>query len=112
MSCIFCEIAAGRIPAKLAHEDDRAVAFHDITPQAPTHVLIVPREHLRDLDEATPAHTALLGHLLWVARELAAELGLSQGYRLVVNRGRDGGQSVDHLHVHLLGGRTMQWPPG
>jgi histidine triad (HIT) family protein len=112
MDCIFCEIAAGRIQAKRVHEDDQVVAFHDVSPQAPTHVLVIPREHIRDLDAATPEHIALLGHLIWVARDVAGTLGLAQGYRLVVNRGRDGGQSVDHLHVHILGGRSLQWPPG
>ena len=112
MSCIFCEIAAGRIPAKLAYADEHVVAFHDVSPQAPTHVLVIPRVHLPDLDAATPTHIPTLGHLLWVARELAGTLGLAGGYRLVVNRGPDGGQSVNHLHVHLLGGRAMQWPPG
>ena len=112
MGCIFCDIAAGRIPAKLAHEDERVVAFHDVSPQAPTHVLVIPKEHLPDLDATRPEHVDLLGHLLWVAKETAGRLGLSGGYRIVVNRGSDGGQSVAHLHLHLLGGRALGWPPG
>jgi histidine triad (HIT) family protein len=112
MGCIFCDIATGKIPAKLAHEDERVVAFHDVAPQAPTHVLVIPKEHLPDLDAAAPEHVALLGHLLWVAKETAGRLGLSDGYRVVVNRGRDGGQSVAHLHLHVLGGRALGWPPG
>ncbi len=112
MSCIFCDIAAGRVGAKRVYEDDRVVAFHDISPQAPTHVLVISREHVRDLDAASAVHVGLLGHMIWTAREIAGTLGLSRGYRLVVNRGAEGGQSVDHLHVHLLGGRALRWPPG
>jgi histidine triad (HIT) family protein len=110
--CIFCDIVEGKIPAKLVHEDHLVVAFHDVTPKAPTHVLLIPREHLRDLDEARPEHELLLGHLLLVAQEVAAKEGLEKGYRVVINRGVDGGQTVDHLHVHLLGGRALSWPPG
>ncbi len=112
MSCIFCEIAAGRIPAKVLFQDDRLLAFHDISPQAPTHVLVIPKEHLPDLDATTEEHAALLGALLLAARRAAAATGLRGGYRVVVNRGADGGQSVDHLHVHVLGGRVLAWPPG
>ena len=112
MNCVFCDIVEGKIPAKLAHEDHLAVAFHDISPKAPTHVIVIPREHLADLDAAGPGQELLLGHLLLVAREVAAKEGLGKGYRVVVNRGPDGGQTVDHLHLHLLGGRPLSWPPG
>lgn len=112
MTCIFCEIAAKRIPSKIVHEDADVLAFHDVSPQAPTHVLVIPKQHLRDLDGTTPDHQSLLGHLLLVAKDVAAKQGLARGYRVVMNRGADGGQSVDHLHVHVLGGRPMKWPPG
>ncbi len=111
-SCIFCEIAAGRIPARFAHEDERVAAFHDASPQAPVHVLVVPRAHIADLDAALPRDAGLLGRLLLVAKKVAAEAGLANGYRVVINRGADGGQTVHHLHVHVLGGRAMEWPPG
>jgi histidine triad (HIT) family protein len=110
--CIFCDIARGTVPAKLAYEDERVVAFHDLSPQAPTHILVVPRAHLADLDDAAPDHAALLGHLLLVAKDVAAKSGLGGGYRVVINRGRDAGQTVHHLHVHVLGGRALAWPPG
>ncbi|MGQ0721957.1 MAG: histidine triad nucleotide-binding protein [Candidatus Eiseniibacteriota bacterium] len=110
--CLFCEIVEGRIPARRVMEDPLAVAFHDISPQAPVHALVIPREHLDDLDRAKPEHEALLGHLLLVAKAVAAKLGLSGGYRVVVNRGADGGQTVGHLHLHVLGGRPLGWPPG
>ncbi len=112
MDCIFCKIARGTIPAKKAYEDDLCLAFHDLNPQAPTHLLVVPRQHLISLAHATPQHAALLGHLLQVTAQLAGDLGLSNGFRAVLNSGTDGGQTVDHLHVHLLGGRPMGWPPG
>ena len=112
MTCIFCEIAAKRIPSKIVHEDADVLAFHDVSPQAPTHVLVIPKQHLRDLDGTTPDHQSLLGHLLLVAKDVAAKQGLAGGYRVVMNRGADGGQSVDHLHLHVLGGRPMKWPPG
>lgn len=112
MSCIFCDVVEGKIPTELVHEDHLAVAFHDISPKAPTHVLVIPRVHVSDLDAATPENELLLGHLMLVAKEVAAREGLSGGYRVVVNRGSDGGQTVDHLHVHLLGGRPLAWPPG
>ncbi len=111
--CIFCRIANGEIPAKVLHRDDHAVAFHDLAPQAPTHVLVIPARHLSGVAEVDEASAALAGHLLVVAANVARDLGLEDsGYRLVVNQGRDGGQSVDHLHVHVLGGREMAWPPG
>ena len=112
MSCVFCEIGAGRIPAKVLFQDDRVLAFHDIAPKAPTHILVIPKRHIADLDSVTDADGSLLGDLLLAAKRAAAAAGLRGGYRVVVNRGTDGGQSVDHLHVHILGGRTLGWPPG
>ncbi len=109
---IFLKILDKTIPARIVHEDDLCMAFHDIRPQAPTHVLIIPRKVIRTLDDATPEDQTLLGHLVLVAVRLAKQLGLSQGYRLVVNCNEHGGQTVPHLHVHLLGGRAMRWPPG
>ena len=112
MSCLFCKIVEGQIPSTAVYQDEMAYAFADINPKAPVHVLIVPREHIGSLDEAGQDKRALLGHLLWTAAEIAREKGLAKGYRVVVNNGDDGGQTVDHLHLHLLGGRPMTWPPG
>lgn len=112
MSCIFCQIAAGKIPSTAVFEDDLVYAFADIGPQAPVHVLIVPREHIGSLEEADKSRRALLGHLLWAASHVARQKGLGKGYRVVVNTGAEGGQTVEHLHLHLLGGRSMTWPPG
>ena len=109
---IFLKIIDKSIPAKLAYEDDLCLAFHDIRPQAPTHVLIIPKKVIRTLDDATTEDQALLGHLMLVAVKLANALGLAKGYRLVVNTNEHGGQTVPHLHVHLLGGRELGWPPG
>jgi histidine triad (HIT) family protein len=109
---IFLKIIDKSIPAKIAYEDDRCLAFHDIRPQAPVHVLVIPKKAIRTLDDATPEDAALLGHLQLVAVRLAKELGLARGYRLVVNCNEQGGQTVPRLHVHLLGGRDMGWPPG
>jgi histidine triad (HIT) family protein len=109
--CIFCKIAAGEIPAKTIASDDRFVAFHDIDPKAPVHVLVIPRAHVASLDAAEDA--ALLGGLLAFVRRIARDLGVAdRGYRTVLNTNRDGGQAVDHLHAHILGGRQMTWPPG
>ena len=109
---IFGRIIRGEVPARIVHDDDRCLAFHDVAPQAPVHVLVIPKRPIASLAEATAADADLLGHLVVVATQLAHTLGLADGYRLVVNCGRDGGQSVDHLHVHLLGGRPLGWPPG
>ncbi len=109
---IFRKIIDRQIPARIVHEDDQSLAFHDINPQAPVHVLIIPKKEIATLDDAEAADAPLLGHLLLVARKLASELGLGQGYRLVINCKEHGGQTVPHLHVHLLGGRAMHWPPG
>ena len=110
--CLFCKIVSGAIPSTRVFEDEQSLAFADIHPQAPTHLLIIPKEHLTSLAHAAGDHAALLGHLVFVATELARSQGLAKGYRLVVNTGDDGGQTVHHLHVHLLGGRQMHWPPG
>jgi histidine triad (HIT) family protein len=111
--CLFCKIARGDIPATLVHEDERVVAFRDIHPQAPVHILLIPREHVASLDAVDAGHEGLLGRLLLVARDLARSEGMAEdGYRTVLNVGADGGQTVHHLHVHLLGGRSLGWPPG
>ena len=109
---IFSRIIAGTIPARIEHEDDVCLAFHDVSPQAPVHILVIPKRAIPSLAhlEANDANT--VGHLVLVAAQLASRLGLTDGYRLVFNCGRDGGQSVDHLHLHLLGGRSLSWPPG
>jgi histidine triad (HIT) family protein len=109
---IFGRIIRREIPARIEHEDDLCLAFHDVAPQAPLHVLVIPKQPIPSLAAATPGDAPVLGHLVLVATQLAVKLGLDGGYRLVVNCGRDGGQSVDHLHVHLLGGRPLGWPPG
>ena len=110
---LFEKIAAGQIPAKIAYEDDLVFAFHDINPQAPVHVLLVPKKPIARIGAAEAGDQALLGHLLLKAAQVAASLGLAEnGYRLVFNHGRDGGESVPHLHCHILGGRPMGWPPG
>ena len=109
---IFEKIIAREIPAKIIWEDDDAVAFHDVNPQAPVHVLIVPKRVVPRLAEATDKDRELLGKLLLVARDLAKRLNLSGGYRVVINNGPDAGESVPHLHVHLLGKRALAWPPG
>ena len=110
--CPFCKIIAGEIPAKIAYQDDRSFAFYDINPQAPKHVLVLPRRHIRSLSEIGAEDCSLVGHLLHVATRIAAQEGMEGGYRIVINNGDDGGQTVGHLHVHLLGGRAMHWPPG
>ena len=113
MDCLFCRIVAGEIPADVVHQDERAIAFRDINPQAPVHVLVIPRDHLESLDEATLKEEALLGHLLRVAARVANDQGLSEGgYRTVINTGAGAGQSVFHLHLHVIGGRSLSWPPG
>jgi len=112
--CIFCRIVSGEIPAQVIARSDHALAFHDLTPKAPVHVLVIPTTHLGSAAEATGAvGELLLGRVMALAVQTAAQLGLAEdGYRLVINSGPNGGQSVGHLHVHLLGGRQMHWPPG
>ncbi len=109
---IFLKIINKEIPARIVHEDEHCLAFQDIHPQAPVHILIIPRKEIRTHADITEADRAMLGHLHLVAARVAQEQGLTAGYRLVVNCGQGGGQAVPHLHVHLLGGRAMSWPPG
>jgi len=111
--CLFCRITAKEIPAEFVHQDDRAVVIRDLNPQAPTHLLVIPKGHIESLDDASQKDEALLGHLLRVAARVANAEGLAEGgYRTVINNGAGAGQSVFHLHVHVLGGRPMNWPPG
>jgi histidine triad (HIT) family protein len=113
MSTLFSKIIAREIPARIAYEDDLCLAFHDIQPQAPVHILIIPKKEIPRVAESTVADEPLLGHLIYIAQTIAKEQNLQEsGFRLVINNGRDGGESVPHLHIHLLGGRTMAWPPG
>lgn len=113
MECLFCKIVSGAIPAKKVFEDAEAIAFRDINPQAPVHILVVPRKHIESLAEAGGNEDRqLLGHLLVLVRQIARSENLTAGYRTVINTGSDGGQTVDHLHLHLLAGRAMHWPPG
>ena len=113
MACLFCEIVAGRIPAKKAHEDDSLLAFHDINPQAPTHVLVIPKRHITSLVDLEPDDDALVGSLVRRAKDLAKNLGHGErGFRLVLNCGEEAGYSVYHIHLHLMGGRRFAWPPG
>ena len=109
---IFGKVIRKEIPAKIVFEDEQCLAFHDINPQAPTHVLVIPGKPIAMIQDATEEDEPLLGHLMVVAAKVAKELGLANGYRLVVNNGKDGAQSVYHLHIHILGGRQMSWPPG
>ena len=112
MDCLFCKIVEGSIPSKAVHRDERSYAFADINPQAPVHFLVVPREHIPSIAHTGGEHAETLGHLLLTAKEIARAQRLDNGYRLVINSGRDAGQTVDHLHVHVLGGRHLSWPPG
>ena len=113
MSCIFCAIAEGKIPAKVIFRDNDIVAFHDVQPQSPTHILIIPKRHVSSLNDLSAGDAGLVGRLILTAKEMAERMGCAQpGYRLVLNCNRDGGQSVFHLHLHLLAGRPMRWPPG
>lgn len=110
--CIFCKIADKEIPSKAVYEDDRILVFHDLQPQAPVHVLVIPKKHIASLDDAQPEDAELIGYLMLKVKDVAKELGLENGYRLVNNCGVDGMQTVKHLHFHLLGKRMMTWPPG
>ncbi|YAG13389.1 Histidine triad nucleotide-binding protein [Nostoc sp. DSM 114161] len=109
---IFSKIIRREIPADIVYEDDLALAFKDIHPQAPTHILVIPKKPIATLADAESQHHALLGHLLLTAKRVAEEAGLKNGYRVVINTGDDGGQTVSHLHLHILGGRQFDWPPG
>lgn len=113
MDCIFCKIAKGELPADIVYQDDQIVAFKDIAAQAPNHILIIPRKHISTLNNLGASDTELMGHITLSARAVAQELGLAEnGYRLVMNCNNDGGQTVFHIHMHLLGGRQLHWPPG
>lgn len=109
---LFTKIAARQIPADIVYEDELCLALRDISPQAPMHLLVIPKEPVASIDALTKAHAALAGHLLLVCQRVAAQEGLGGGYRVVINTGTDGGQTVDHLHLHVLGGRALGWPPG
>jgi histidine triad (HIT) family protein len=109
---IFGKIIRREIPADIVYEDDLSLAFRDVNPQAPTHILVIPKKPIPKLDEATPEDLSLLGHLLLTVKKVAQQAGLSNGYRVVINNGSDGGQTVDHLHLHILGDRPLLWPPG
>ncbi|MCL1470728.1 histidine triad nucleotide-binding protein [Argonema antarcticum] len=109
---IFSKIIRREIPADIVYEDDLALAFKDVNPQAPVHILVIPKQPLAKLADAEPEDREILGHLLLIAKRIAQEVGLSNGYRVVINNGDDGGQTVYHLHLHILGGRYMKWPPG
>ena len=111
--CLFCRIAAGKIPSNKAYEDDQVLAFYDIAPQAPVHVLVVPKKHISGVNDLTDADAALLGHVFFVIQRLVRELKIDEnGYRVVTNVGEDGGQSVKHMHFHVLAKRSLAWPPG
>lgn len=112
MDTIFSKIIERRIPADIVYEDDLCLAFRDVNPQAPTHILIVPKKPIPKLVEATQADQSLLGHLLLAANRIANDLGIADAFRLTINNGADAGQSVFHLHIHLLAGRSFNWPPG
>jgi histidine triad (HIT) family protein len=112
-SCIFCRIASGQIQSKIAYSDSMIVAFHDANPQAPCHILLIPRKHVSSVRELSAGDDVVIGHIVRIAAQLAEEQGIADGgFRLVANSGPDAGQSVDHVHFHLIGGRPMGWPPG
>lgn len=112
MECIFCKIVAGKSPANIIYQDDSVIAFDDLYPKAPQHKLIIPRKHIATLNDLTEEDSGLIDHMIFVAKKLAAELQIAEnGYRVVINCNADGGQVVYHLHLHLMGGRSMHWPP-
>ncbi len=112
MDCLFCRIAAGEIPSHKIYEDDRVIAFYDIDPQAPVHFLVIPKQHLESVDAITSDNSSIVAHVFVVIAEIAKKLQLTNGYRVVTNCGEDGGQSVPHLHFHVLAKRSLKWPPG
>ncbi|MBR2886012.1 MAG: histidine triad nucleotide-binding protein [Clostridia bacterium] len=113
MDCLFCKIIKGEIPSNKVYEDDAVFAFRDIEPQAPVHILIIPKEHIASANELNDENSAIVGHIFSVAAKIAKSEGIAEGgYRIVNNCGADGGQTVGHLHFHMLGGRSLQWPPG
>lgn len=112
MECIFCKIVKGEIPSNKVYEDDKILAFKDLEPQAPVHILIIPKEHIASANDLNEKNFNIVGHIFLIAKNIAQAHNLHSGYRIVNNCGVDGGQSVNHLHFHLLGGRSMKWPPG
>lgn len=112
MDCLFCKIVAGEVPARKLYEDDQVLAFHDIAPQAPLHILVIPKKHISTLLDLSAADTALAGHILFTAQRLAQEQGCAEGFRVVMNCNELGGQTVYHIHMHVLAKRQMTWPPG
>lgn len=110
--CIFCKIADGEIPSEIVYSDDHCVAFRDVNPQAPTHILVIPRKHIKSVNEINEKNSKIIAHIFEVIGKIALEEGLDNGYRVVSNIGEDGQQSVPHLHFHIIGGRSLQWPPG
>lgn len=113
MSCIFCKIVNGEIPSKKIYEDDKVLAFHDISPEAPVHFLVIPKEHIKSVNELTEKNSDIISHIFLVINKLVRELNIDEtGYRIVNNCGKDGGQTVDHMHFHVLGQRDLKWPPG
>jgi histidine triad (HIT) family protein len=112
MDCLFCRIVAGEIPARKLYEDEQVIAFHDIGPQAPVHFLVIPKRHIDSLDQLSEADKPLLGHITFTAQRLAKEQGCTDGFRVVMNCNELGGQTVQHIHMHVLGQRQMTWPPG
>ena len=110
--CIFCKLKDGEIPANVAYEDDRIFCFHDADPQAPVHVLMIPKKHIPSIDDVTDEDADLMGYMMTKVKDVAASLGLKNGYRVVINCGEDGFQTVKHLHLHILGKRKLTWPPG
>ncbi|MDU5109123.1 MAG: histidine triad nucleotide-binding protein [Clostridium sp.] len=113
MSCIFCKIVAGEIPSKKLYEDDKVLAFYDISPEAPVHFLVIPKEHLKSANELNEENASIISHIFLVINKIVKELNINEtGYRIVNNCGKDGGQTVDHIHFHVLGQRDLKWPPG
>ncbi len=113
MSCIFCKIANGEIPSKKIYEDDKVLAFYDISPEAPVHFLVIPKEHIQSVNDLTEKNSDIISHIFLVINKLVRELNINEtGYRIVNNCGKDGGQTVDHMHFHVLGQRDLKWPPG
>lgn len=112
MDCIFCKIANGEIPSNKVYEDDKVLAFYDLAPQAPVHFLVIPKEHIKCADDINEQNSEIIAHIFTVISKIAKDLNLNEGYRIVNNCGENGGQTVPHLHFHVLGGRLLAWPPG
>lgn len=110
--CLFCKIVKGEIPSEIVYEDDKVLAFKDVSPQAPVHILVIPKDHIESADDIDSNNSHLIAYIFEKIKEIANDLGLEKGYRIVNNCKEDGGQTVDHIHFHLLGGRQLQWPPG